>query len=140
MVGFNTSSPPVNLASLLLLLIVGITAGTVGKRIIAGLEARNQASLKIPVVVYSAVISLMLLSALFTLVRGDNPNSVVNEEDWLAGPALLVSGGALLFFLSDTFLAWNKFVEPLPAGKLRVIVTYHLGQALIALGAAIQFI
>jgi hypothetical protein len=62
------------------------------------------------------------------------------KEDWIAGPALLVSGGAVLFFLSDTLLAWNRFVTPLPNAKLQVRVTYHSGQLLIVLGAFLHFI
>ena len=132
LVGFNATLPPVTLASLLPALFVGFAGGQIYKRIAAGLEAKGEKQLKTPVFLYSAVISLMLLSALLTLVRG--------EGQWLTGPAILVSAGALLFFLSDSFLAWNKFVAPLPFGRLRVIVTYHLGQALIVLGAALNFI
>jgi uncharacterized membrane protein YhhN len=47
--------------------------------------------------------------------------------------------GAASFFMSDTLLAWNKFVTPISKGSLKVMVTYHLGQILIALGAATQF-
>jgi len=45
----------------------------------------------------------------------------------------------LLFFISETFNAWIRFVNPLPYGRLRVMVTYHLGQILIALGALLHF-
>jgi hypothetical protein len=31
-------------------------------------------------------------------------------------------------------------VAPLPNGKLRVIITYHLGQILIVLGAALHYL
>jgi len=130
LVGFNQSPPPVNLASLVLVLVVGITAIQLYRRLADGLQSSGHPELKIPVLVYSIVISLMLISALFTLVR----------SEWAEGPALLASGGALLFFLSDSFLGWNKFVAPLPYGKLRVIVTYHLGQILIVLGAALHFL
>ena len=49
----------------------------------------------------------MLLSALLTLAA----------DTWQAGAAILVSAGALLFFLSDTLLAWNKFVTPFRMGS-----------------------
>jgi uncharacterized membrane protein YhhN len=52
---------------------------------------------------------------------------------------MLASLGAMLFFLSDGFLAWDKFVSPFRHGDLMVIVNYHLGQILIILGAAIHF-
>ena len=54
-------------------------------------------------------------------------------------PAIAVCAGAALFFLSDTILAWNKFVAPLRYGRLMNMATYHLGQMLIALGAALHF-
>ena len=85
--------------------------------------------MKVPFLIYSITISLMVLSACLTLVKGD----------WIAGPALLVSGGAVLFFLSDTLLAWNRFVTHLPNAKLQVRVTYHSGQLLIVLGAFLHF-
>jgi YhhN-like protein. len=34
---------------------------------------------------------------------------------WEAGAALLVGAGAVLFYISDIILAWNKFVRPHPA-------------------------
>jgi uncharacterized membrane protein YhhN len=46
----------------------------------------------------------------------------------------------LLFFISDTTLAYNKFVAPLPNGRVIVMITYHLGQILIVLGAALRFL
>ena len=130
LVGFNQSPPPMILASLVLVVMVGITAVQLYRRLAGGLRASGQTRLIYPVMAYSVVISLMLISALMTLARAE----------WSEGPALLVSAGALLFFLSDSFLGWNKFVAPLPYGKLRVIVTYHLGQILIVLGAAFHFL
>jgi uncharacterized membrane protein YhhN len=41
--------------------------------------------------------------------------------------------GALLFFYSDAILAWNRFVKPLPNGRLYNIVPYHAGEALLVL-------
>jgi alkenylglycerophosphocholine/alkenylglycerophosphoethanolamine hydrolase len=128
--GFNPTLPPLNLLSLVLALIVAITAAQIFRRVAGGLDTSGQSALKLPVLVYTIVISLMLLSALLTLLR----------PEWLPVPALLVSAGAMLFFLSDTFLAWNKFVATLPNGKLRVIITYHMGQILIVLGAALHYL
>jgi len=130
LVGFNPSLPPLHAASLILLVLVALASSAVYRRIAAGLQASGQAALKLPVLVYTIVISLMLLSALITLVR----------PEWSALNALLVSAGALLFYASDTTLAWNKFVAPIRNGRLWVIVTYHLGQTLIVLGAAAHFL
>jgi len=126
LIGFNQPLPPLNLPGLILAVMVGLTAARLARAIVAGLLRSGNASLRLPVLAYSAVISLMLLSALLTLVR----------PDWDSGDALLASAGAMLFFISVSVLAWNKFVTPLPNGRLLVIITYHLGQALIALGAA----
>lgn len=130
LVGFNQELPPLNLASLLLFLVVAFIAVLLYRRIAAGLEKSGNQSLKGPVLAYSIVIGLMLLSALLTLTK----------DGWQPLPAITASLGAALFFLSDTFLAWNKFVARLPFGRLRVIINYHLGQILIVLGAALHFL
>jgi uncharacterized membrane protein YhhN len=41
--------------------------------------------------------------------------------------------GAVLFLVSDTLLAWNRFIGPVPRGSLPVHVTYHLAQILLVL-------
>ena len=46
-------------------------------------------------------------------------------------PAALV--GAALFVVSDTILAVNRFVRPLPHGDVAVHLTYHLAQGLLVL-------
>ena len=129
-IGFYTSFPPINLASMGILIIILLVVVRIYRRIAQGLIASGNDGLKMPVLVYTLVISLMLFSALITLIR----------PEWAAGSALLVGGGALLFFLSDTFLAWNKFVAELRYGKLIVIITYHIGQILITIGAASHFL
>ena len=62
---------------------------------------------------YVTAISLMVLAAVGT-----------------RQPILLV--GALLFYLSDAILAWNRFVRPLPGANLGVMSAYFAGQYLIA--------
>jgi uncharacterized membrane protein YhhN len=47
--------------------------------------------------------------------------------------SLVALAGALLFFYSDAILAWNRFVRPLPMGRIVNIVPYHLGEALLVL-------
>jgi uncharacterized membrane protein YhhN len=128
LIGFNLTPPPLNLPSVLLAILVVLAASRLYRAIATSLLAAGKNSLKTPVLVYSIVISLMLLSALLTLVR----------PEWAEGPALLVSAGAILFFLSDAILAWNRFVTPLRHGKLAIIVSYHIGQTLLILGAAIH--
>jgi uncharacterized membrane protein YhhN len=129
-IGLNNTFPEVNIASLIIIILLIFIAYQIYRRITEGLDASSQSSLKLPIMAYMIAISMMVLSAFLTLVR----------PDWFAGQALMVSAGALLFFLSDTFLAWRKFIAPLSYGNLLVIINYHLGQALILLGAALHFL
>jgi alkenylglycerophosphocholine/alkenylglycerophosphoethanolamine hydrolase len=46
---------------------------------------------------------------------------------------LAAAGGAVLFLVSDTVLAWNRFVRPVRSGPVAVHVTYHLAQGLLVL-------
>ncbi|RYZ21996.1 MAG: lysoplasmalogenase [Chitinophagaceae bacterium] len=78
--------------------------------------------LRLPVLVYGAVISAMLAMAL-QLARLKNRRS-----------ALLIFGGALLFIVSDSTLALNRFYEPLPGAGLLIMGTYGGAQLLITLG------
>lgn len=130
-IGLNQQPPPLNVASAIIVLVVSISAGRLFRRLSTGLREKGHTALLRPVLVYSVVITLMLVSALFTLVH--------DVALWTALPAIFVSVGAFLFYVSDAFLAWNRFVVPLSYGKLRVIVTYHLGQILLVLGAGIFF-
>lgn len=75
---------------------------------------KNQPRLVWPVTAYATVFVIMVSSAGST-----------------GSPAALA--GALLFFWSDGILAWNRFVKPLPGGRLANIVLYHAGQALLVL-------
>jgi len=129
-IGFNDTFPPMNLVTLLVAVLVGLVTLRLYRRISQGLTASGNEKLKIPVLVYSIVISVMLLSALLTLVK----------PEWTALSALLSAFGALLFFISDSCLAWNKFVQLIPNGRLIVIITYHVGQILIITGAALHYL
>jgi uncharacterized membrane protein YhhN len=46
----------------------------------------------------------------------------------------LVAVGATVFAASDSILAVDRFVRPRPWAPVAVMVTYHLGQALIVAG------
>lgn len=47
---------------------------------------------------------------------------------------LLVSLGALLFTISDSLIAWNKFVEPVEHSHILIMSTYMAAQYLITRG------
>ena len=44
--------------------------------------------------------------------------------------------GAVLFYASDGILGWNKFVQPVPHGRVAIMTTYHLGQIGLVLALA----
>jgi uncharacterized membrane protein YhhN len=132
-IGFNPV-PPMRVqhlvAALLISLLVALPAREVYRRVAAALQASGKARLKLPTLVYALALCIMLISALFTLLRGD----------WVPIYSLAVSAGAILFILSDTLLVWNRFVLPLPSSRVWVHITYHIGQALIVIGATFQFL
>lgn len=129
-IGFNPSPPPLKPISLFLAMLVGFVAAPLLRRLTLALAQKNQNSLRLPVTVYAGVISLMLLSALLTLTR----------EEWATFPALLASAGAAFFFLSDSLLAWDRFVAPLSHRSLKVMITYHLGQFAIIAGVVLHLL
>ena len=130
--GFNVAAPQFSIAGLLILLLISINAFEITRRIIRGCVAQGRNYLRIPVALYTIVISLMVYSALLTLIK---PNS-----EWIPLASLLVSLGAILFFVSDSLLSWNRFVSPIKNGNLFVIITYHIAQITIILGAGINFL
>lgn len=130
-IGFNVTIPQFSFAGFVILVLISINAIEISRRIIMGCAAQGRDNLQIPVVIYTIVISLMVYSALLTLIR---PNS-----EWIPLASLLVSFGAILFFISDALLSLNKFVTPVKNGNLFVIVTYHIAQITIILGAGINF-
>ncbi|MCE7863745.1 MAG: lysoplasmalogenase [Bacteroidetes bacterium CHB5] len=79
-------------------------------------------SLQIPVLVYALVITVMAMQALFRY-------SYTNSKSFV-----LVFVGAVSFMLSDSLLAINKFMQPLPLAGLWIMFTYTLAQYLIVEG------
>ncbi|MFN8335515.1 MAG: lysoplasmalogenase [Cyclobacteriaceae bacterium] len=78
--------------------------------------------MKVPVVVYAAVLTTMVITALFRFGRTN------------ATSFGLVFGGAILFMISDSLIAINKFLEPLSMAGIWVMTTYILAQYLIVTG------
>lgn len=129
LVGFNIPLPESpGIWAFVMAIVLGLSAARLLRRLVAGVRATN-ARLVTPVILYSTVITLMLLSALLTL---SNPA-------WAATPAVQVSLGAFLFYLSDIVLAWNRFVSPIRNGRMLNIGLYHLGQIAIVVGVGMQF-
>jgi uncharacterized membrane protein YhhN len=125
-VGLNPTLPP--LLMLLPLVVVIVIGALLFRSIISSMRRRGQQALLGPVILYGVVLSVMLVSAWATLFR-PSPWTPLRRE--------FVIAGASLFAASDSMLAWNKFVEPLPLGSLLVMVTYHLAQISLAVSTAL---
>ena len=91
------------------LVLVTVAVIVVGRVVLRAVRADHPA-LFAPVIVYLVVIATMVVTA------------------WAAGPALAVAG-AVLFFISDSILAVQRFVRPRSWAPVAVMVTYHLAQA-----------
>lgn len=79
-------------------------------------------ALRVPVAAYVLVIALMAAQAI-------GRAKVLRDT-----PSLLVAIGAGFFMLSDSLLATNRFVHPLPMAQVWVLATYYAAQALIVAG------
>lgn len=129
-VGINRSLPPVKPVGVIIFLVIIIIAWRIYRRLAQGMQVNKLHNLKLPVLFYSFVISIMTLSALLTLT----------QADWSFISAAFISGGAILFFISDTIIAWEKFISPISYGSLKTMVSYHLAQAGILIGAAMHYL
>lgn len=89
-------------------IVVLIAGNVIGKRIVDAAGGRDE-RLRVPVSAYVAVISAMVIAAFGTTIAA-------------------AIAGALLFYASDGVLGWNRFVQPVPQGRLATMVLYHLGQ------------
>ncbi len=78
--------------------------------------------MKVPVIIYAFVITMMVLNASFRYGR----TSV--KSYWM------VFGGAFLFMTSDSILALNKFQAPILYAELYIMLTYIAAQFLIVAG------
>jgi uncharacterized membrane protein YhhN len=85
------------------------------RRVVPATFLRGGRALALPVALYTVVIGAMVIVAFAT-----------------GEPAIAV--GATIFAASDTILAVDRFVAPRPWAPVAVMVTYHVGQALIVAG------
>lgn len=113
-VSFTLREPTVTRA------IVGLVAVAVGASLLArrfvGALQRSGAGTMVPaILVYVTVISAMVVSA----VAGGSPVAII---------------GAVLFMISDSLIAEERFVRSRPWQRLTIIVTYHAALAGLVLG------
>jgi uncharacterized membrane protein YhhN len=80
--------------------------------------------MKVPVAVYAAAIVAMAMGAF-------NLRGRLSREHFLG-----LMAGVLLFVLSDSLIAANKFGQPVPNARVLIMSTYLLGQYFIARNAA----
>lgn len=80
-------------------------------------------TMKLPVLAYTFVISLMMMMAAFRNLR-------VNRSSFL-----LILCGAICFLVSDSLLAFNKFVSQFDYAGVFIMATYMAAQYLITMGA-----
>lgn len=94
---------------LLWTLVVVVATGWVFVPVLAAVRA----SLRPAIVVYGLTLAGMTASA-------------------IASGSPVAAAGGVLFLVSDSLLAWNRFVRALPGERAAVHVTYHLGQLALA--------
>ena len=78
-----------------------------------------EAGLRVPVTIYALAIVTMASSAL-------NLGGVLPRKGFL-----LLFSGVLLFVLSDSLIAFNKFVAPISGARFWIMLTYLTAQGLI---------
>jgi uncharacterized membrane protein YhhN len=94
---------------------VALVAAALAVRILRAVLRDGHRELVAPLVAYIVVISAMVACA-------------------LGSGNALAAVGAVLFMVSDALIAESRFVAPRRWAPLAIIVTYHLGQAGLALG------
>lgn len=97
--------------------VVALASLAIGSTIIAAVLKARRTAVVAPVSMY-----LLAISAMVALAGGSGRPAAI--------------GGAVLFYVSDGLIAWNRFVRPVSWSALPVIVSYHLGQALLVLSLA----
>lgn len=95
--------------------VVAIAAAILARRFVAALRRSGGASMIPAILVYVAVISAMVISA-------------------IAGGTAMGVAGAVLFMASDSLIAEERFVRSRSWQRLTIIVTYHLALAGLVLG------
>ncbi len=96
----------------LLAVPVPIIAALLAARLVRGIRSKGEAALVPPVIAYVLVIGAMVSSA-------------------VASGNAVAAAGAGLFMVSDAVIGETRFVREQVWGGLVIMVTYHLGQALL---------
>ena len=94
---------------------------------ILSLLSEGLGDMMLPFTVYTVVILSMLLAAI-------NRVNKVNRQSYL-----LVFAGAILFVISDSLIAINRFTQPFELARIAIVSSYMTAQYLIAVGCTRQY-
>lgn len=119
---FNLPQPIFHPLSFGFLAVIGAASLFLVSRITRALHANKQDELIGPIIAYAVILGLTFFSTLSTFMR----------VDWSPQAAVLAAIGGGLCVLSDSMLAWNRYVKPIPNGRLITTITYHLSQLFLA--------
>lgn len=122
---FNLGALPAPAPGALLAVVSLGLCATLIVRLASRVRGTRHAGLLPALAAYGLVLALMLWSSVGRLIA----------PAWPFPAAAAAAAGGALFVLSDSLLAWNRFVRPRRLGRLPVMVTYHLAQVLLSIGA-----
>jgi len=111
---FATRWRGLSLYHLLAIIPIAIYSAWLLSELRKGIHTGGNTELWLPVLVYVIVISAMILGAV------------------ISGSRIAVAG-AVVFFVSDSLLAWNMFVSPIDGATYAVMITYYAAQFMIAM-------
>ena len=111
---FSVRKPKLNKIQIFLILLTILYGAIFSFLLLPTLSGNGNASLILPVAAYILMITVMYIGAVCT---GNKPAII----------------GALLFIISDSILAWNKFVAPVAFADALIMLPYYTAQLLIAI-------
>lgn len=126
---FNREGLQLNAATILMAVAIGLIAVPVIGSIVNALRQGNRKRLVVPVMIYGFFLALMFWSAASTLYR----------PGWTRLPAGLTALGGAAFFVSDSILAWDRFVNPIRRARLLTMFTYHIAQFALTFGVLLHW-
>jgi uncharacterized membrane protein YhhN len=81
-------------------------------------------TLWIPIQVYGWILGGLVIASLLVTITAES----------VSLPVLFLPVGALLFFVSDSLLAYDRYKRKMPKIRAWIMVTYHLAQFCLAVG------
>ncbi len=96
---------------------------TIGIIIFMTLSGGIEPSMQIPVAIYAGALSFMTAQAIARNLQQRSTGS------------LFAASGAVLFLISDTLLAYDRFLTPFAASQAVILASYYSAQYFVALSA-----